>query len=246
MIISHKHKFIFIHMSHTSGRSLTMDLVNHCGADDIITPTGDYEGQNCNGWTRHMPAREVKERIGDEIWDSYYTFCMDRNPWDKVTSNYWYKRGYKHKEARAAERVHFAERAIRKCFGYPWGLNTWLRYRFVKNRLSFAHRPKLPRGSYWFTDQQGNIIVDSIFRYECRMDHVRHLADRLQIQIGNMSQEGRLTRKTKRSYVEEYDNWSREAIRDFFDTDLKILKYEFGEEGPQNIIEMKNSNIFSQ
>ncbi len=78
------------------------------------------------------------------------------------------------------------------------------------------------------------------------MDHVSHLADRLQIQIGNMSQEGRLTRKTKRSYVEEYDNWSREAIRNFFGTDLKILKYEFGEEAPQNIIEMKNSNIFSQ
>jgi len=126
------------------------------------------------------------------------------------------------------------------------GLNTWLRYRSVKNRLSFAHRPKLPRGSYWFTDHKGNIIVDSILCYECRIDHVSHLPDRLQIPIGNMSQEGRLTRKTKRSYVEEYDNWSREAIRNFFDTDLKILKYEFGEEGPQNIIEMKNSNIFSQ
>ena len=80
-----------------------MDLLKHCGSDDVITPTGDYPGQNCEGWKRHMTAYEIRRRVGHEIWDSYYTFAMERNPWDKVASNYWHKRGYRHKEVRKAE-----------------------------------------------------------------------------------------------------------------------------------------------
>ncbi len=222
-----------------------MDLVEHCGKDDIVTPTGDYQGQNCNGWSRHMPAREIKQRIGDEIWNSYFSFCMERNPWDKVTSNYWYKRGYKHKEARAAEQVSIVERIFRNCTGYPWGLNTWLRYRLIKNWFSAAQRPKLPRGSYWFTDHQGNIIVDAILRYEHRGDHLQQLSERLGLSVGGESAEGRLTRKTKRNYVEEYDDWGENAIRRFFATDLSVLGYEFGEPAPSDIIEAKGTNIFA-
>ena len=220
-----------------------MDLLEHCGPEDIITPTGDYAGQNCDGWTRHMAAYEVQQRVGDEIWNSYYTFCMERNPWDKVTSNYWYKRGYKHKESRAAERVHFIERVMRNCVGYPWSLKTWLRYRLLKNKFSSARRPKLPRGSYWFTDLQGNIIVDSILRYEHRADHVQQLADRLNLTLKESAQEGRKTRKTNRDYTAEYDDWSREVIQDFFSVDLAALNYQFGESAPADIVELHGKNI---
>ena len=38
MIISHKHKFIFVKTRKTAGTSLEIGLSEHCGAQDVITP----------------------------------------------------------------------------------------------------------------------------------------------------------------------------------------------------------------
>jgi hypothetical protein len=37
----------------------------------------------------HMPAREVKQRVSANIWNDYFKFCVERNPWDKVLSHYY-------------------------------------------------------------------------------------------------------------------------------------------------------------
>ena len=37
----------------------------------------------------HMPAAEVKQRVPTDIWNSYFKFCVERNPWDKVLSHYY-------------------------------------------------------------------------------------------------------------------------------------------------------------
>lgn len=36
----------------------------------------------------HMPARTVRSRIPKQTWDSYFKFCVERNPWDKTLSHY--------------------------------------------------------------------------------------------------------------------------------------------------------------
>ena len=36
----------------------------------------------------HMPASEVRYRVPAAVWNSYFKFCVERNPWDKVLSHY--------------------------------------------------------------------------------------------------------------------------------------------------------------
>jgi hypothetical protein len=36
----------------------------------------------------HMAASLVQKRVPSEVWKSYFKFCVERNPWDKVLSHY--------------------------------------------------------------------------------------------------------------------------------------------------------------
>jgi hypothetical protein len=37
---------------------------------------------------RHMPASEIQKRVPASVWNGYFKFCVERNPWDKVLSHY--------------------------------------------------------------------------------------------------------------------------------------------------------------
>ena len=37
----------------------------------------------------HMPAWLVQQRLPASVWNSYFKFCVERNPWDKVLSHYY-------------------------------------------------------------------------------------------------------------------------------------------------------------
>lgn len=38
----------------------------------------------------HMPAAAIRARIDKDIWDRYYKFSIERNPWDKTISTYFW------------------------------------------------------------------------------------------------------------------------------------------------------------
>jgi hypothetical protein len=40
----------------------------------------------------HVPANAVRAALPREIWDSYLKISIERNPWDRVLSQYWWDR----------------------------------------------------------------------------------------------------------------------------------------------------------
>lgn len=92
MIISHLHKFIFIKTVKTAGTSIEIFLSQQCGLDDVVTPifphVEPHQARNHEGFYNHMPAHEVRRLIDPQIWASYFKFCVERNPWDKMLSYY--------------------------------------------------------------------------------------------------------------------------------------------------------------
>lgn len=129
MIVSHRHRFIFIKTQKTAGTAMEVALSSVCGPDDIITPIqtwieGEREEHSGRGpqnwrldhprvpkralWKRllrrperhyhptvgyydHMPAWRVQAYLGDDIWQSYFKFAFERNPFDRQVSWYHYK-----------------------------------------------------------------------------------------------------------------------------------------------------------
>ncbi len=109
MIVCHEHRFIFMKTLKTAGTSVEIELSRVCGPGDIITPLpaddevlraerGGRPAQNYESpplverLQEHVRAGKVRRVIGREIWDGYFKFAVDRNPWDAVVSLYYWMR----------------------------------------------------------------------------------------------------------------------------------------------------------
>jgi hypothetical protein len=93
MIISHKHRLIFIKTQKTAGTSIEVLLSGACGEGDVVTPifphVPPHRARNHLRFFNHMTAEHVRCLVDPEHWRSYTKFCVERNPWDKTLSHFF-------------------------------------------------------------------------------------------------------------------------------------------------------------
>ena len=41
----------------------------------------------------HISARGIRTQLGARRWDGYFSFCFERNPWEKVVSRFYFAKG---------------------------------------------------------------------------------------------------------------------------------------------------------
>jgi len=96
MIISHKYKFIYLHLMKTAGTSITRNLLPFLGREDVVLGClPQFESKipienSTLKLTKHSPFDVTKLYVGDEIWNSYYKFSFVRNPFDLLVSLYYW------------------------------------------------------------------------------------------------------------------------------------------------------------
>ena len=132
MIVSHRHRCIFLKTRKTAGTSIEVMLERVVGPDAIVTPVnppvaghtprnfeppagrlvrrrlarterGERDLRRGLWYFNHMSASLMRQRLGAAVFDGYFKFCFERDPWDKTLSWYFYR------TRDVAERPPFAE-----------------------------------------------------------------------------------------------------------------------------------------
>lgn len=232
MILSHKHKFIFLRTCKTASSSIEIALSRHCGPDDILTPDreedekirkeqGGLAPQNYNGdiplttgryWKdliqgrsypkffHHMQAAELKHYITPDIWNSYYKFAFERNPWDRAVSLYFWR--YQNEP-----RPGFRE--------------------FIdKGRLSKTVK-RQGRNVYHIN---GKIAVDRVCLYENLDQELEILCRKIGLPMLDLPRTKSTQRKDKKHYTEFMNDYERDRIGKIFKKEINDFGYAFGDE----------------
>ena len=72
------------------------------GAQNYYVPYRNFKPYDWARWLgkgkrkryfNHMPASEIRRYTSTKIWKEYYKFCVERNPFDKIISHYYWAGG---------------------------------------------------------------------------------------------------------------------------------------------------------
>ncbi|MHA1284823.1 MAG: sulfotransferase family 2 domain-containing protein [Promethearchaeota archaeon] len=255
VIISHKHKFIYIKTRKTASTSIQVLLEKYCGKDDVITPilepttkegfqynkrARNYKGILCilkiikyrikiflltfkfktfltnfrsnvfnfslkkfnkkkireffGRFTSHMSARQVKLKLGNTLWNEYFKFTFERNPWDKLISWYHHRNpGLSFKE--------------------------WL----IKAEISLREHPI----NYPLYFINGKIAVNFIGKYEKLKDDLSYIFKKLKLPMENLPKEKTNYRKIKDNYKSYYDDKTKKLVYKIYQKEIKLFNYKF-------------------
>jgi len=79
----------------------TRHSLGHQGPANCLAPLWEYKpsqllrlltrGKLKKNFYNHMPALEIKNKIPDEIWSSYTKISIERNPFDRAISTYYWR-----------------------------------------------------------------------------------------------------------------------------------------------------------
>lgn len=202
MILSHKHRFIFIKNKKTAGSSIEIALSKYCGEDDVITPLTPEDDRK-------------RQDLGYRGAQNYYV------PFSRYSGSDWLKLLSKRKRVRFRNHTpgsyimtHVDEDVWRSYFKFCFERNPWdkaVSWYFWKN-------PKEPRPSLSEFIQSGKannirgfenyavdseIVVDRVFLYEELEQSMEEIAERLRLpEVPVLPHAKGDTRTDRRSYRE--------------------------------------------
>lgn len=210
MIISHKYRFIFVHIHKCAGTSITRAVFPHLGADDVVLgclPEQEKmhaESKKNGGLEKHSTAAHIQSMVDADTWREYFKFAFVRNPWDRLVSS------------------------------YHWALNTnWDdghgRIQAVKETADFEEYVLSPYCNRkncmdYVADDNGGFIVDFIGRYENLARDFANVLEITGMPSARLEKHNATTHADYRSY---YNPLLVDLTEEWFARDIAQFDYEF-------------------
>lgn len=203
MIISHRKRFIFIHTYKVAGTSVKSALRPYA---DIMhkkyTLRRLFYVLGLTGPVgEHATALQLRAQLPKEIFDSYFKFAFVRNPWDWQVSLYHYI---------LSHRLHPQHRIIKSLGSFSSYLK-WRTDQGVELQKDFV------------TDQNGNLVVDFIGKYENLYEDFSEICKTIDIDV-HLPHKNPSKHHDYRNY---YTDETEELVRKYYREDIEFFNYSF-------------------
>ena len=185
MILSHTHKVIFVHPGKTGGTSVERTLAPLLGLsfEETWCCSEVLFGEDC----KHVSASRLKQIVGDKIWSEYYSFGFVRNPFDRLLSEWCM-----HEQANPDA---------------TWRNRYWAAYPTFDAFLDGVVRGEVildqDYQSWMFCDGQGNILVNSVGRFERLQDDFDQVCRAIGVPPASLGREAVTRHRPWREYYDE-------------------------------------------
>jgi Sulfotransferase family len=218
-MISHKYRFIFVHVPKTGGSSIEAAFgIGH----EFVNPEEPED-------ERHRSLGEYG-RLFPEMFDDYFKFAFVRNPWDRMVSRYFQHRDDRHaKLARLDEQIAAtgnakkrieleAKRANRLESVYLSSFREWLiqtSERIMKDRHQLREGSNNVECFFDFVGRFEYLVPD--FQFVCK-------------HIGFKYDLPHVNRSKHENYTSYYDDYSRDLVANLCAHDIERFGYRFGDD----------------
>jgi hypothetical protein len=220
VIISHKYRFIFIKTRKTAGTSIELALRPHLGPDDVASLLREDRTEAAEGarnfrrsfrdyslydWRRfvmdqqrqdfknHLPASRIRQMVSRDVWDSYFKFCVERDPFDKIISAHAWVTARRRMDGRPEQSLH----------------------EFLAGDIS--------AWSDWESYTENNqIIVDRVLRYENLASELGEVCEQLGLPALSLPTAKSGHRKDTRPASELLGWHGMERVAEVFERELEI------------------------
>lgn len=232
MIISHKHKFIFLKTKKTAGTAIEAALSELCGPSDVITP---YREE----------SEEDRKGLGPQNYRIEHPLKPNRPLWRKLLGRperYYHPTVgfYEHMPA-SRVRDYVGEIVWRSYFKFAFDRNPWDRqvswylYKTKSKRARPSFERFMSRRDRAFVDNyaiytiDGGLAVDFVGRYETLQDELAKALD-----MAGAGQAPKVPRTNVTpdkdetlDYRSYYSDATRERVADWYAPEIKLLSYGF-------------------
>ena len=216
MIISHKHRFIYLRTEKTGSTSLSNAL------NAIVSDEDERASMSRPAWAKYSPihhgalkrnfpqwfglhthatARQVRQVIGRKIFDSYFKFAVERNPWDRQVSLYF------HREWKKKNKNTGFDRDMRS---------------FVYRNTEYC---KLNNWSIYAIGDE--IVADRVLRYEDLDNEIASLSNDLGIDMKLDMPRMRSYAPDRPHYSTYYSDRTQDLVAKWYAKEIEALGYKF-------------------
>ena len=157
-------------------------------------------GRHKKLYYNHIPAWKLKKRLAPAVWDSYYKFCVERNPWDRVISQYYWR-----------------------CRDLPVDQRP-----SIDEFIESTHIRSLKRKGSQLYMINGELQADKICRYENLAEDLEDVRQHLGLPEPLTLPKTKATfRSDRRHYSEVLTPAQRDRIAELFADEIRLMGYEF-------------------
>ena len=206
-MISHSHKFLFVHVPKTGGTSIEYALDEYNTADSSKKSNGEWIGGSIDHkhafLNDYIDSPKRKFSIPKESLGDYFKFSFARNPWARTFSHY---RMFKRNGPYVATE----------------SLQSFVKFYCRKPRGGWRGRNFAPVLDHVFFD--GSVGVDFIGKFENFETDFYYVCDKIGIPAPKLPH---VNKSKVHNYVDYYDEESMEIVAKKYAKDIDYFGYKF-------------------